>query len=176
MLREPVICYLIVSVLLIQYCTYVLYCLTTESYVHKGFIVLITCCDAERLWWKAVEPWRTSWKQQRFVQKHLWDSVWIVCTTHTYTHLTALFPGLPGRAGTRKVKPIWILLKQETMSDSGISCAVCKSAPRSSQIITPAPHHSLFYRPDALLATQPTASNTEGMIYLLLLLINYWLH
>jgi len=34
--------------------------------------------------------------------------------THTHTRLTALFPGLPGSAGTRKVKPIWILLKQET--------------------------------------------------------------
>ena len=32
--------------------------------------------------------------------------------THTHTRLTALFPGLPGWAGTRKVKPIWILLKQ----------------------------------------------------------------
>ena len=32
--------------------------------------------------------------------------------THTHTHLTALFPGLPGWAGTRKVIPIWILLKQ----------------------------------------------------------------
>jgi len=33
---------------------------------------------------------------------------------HTYTHtrLTALLLGLPGSAGTRKVKPIWILLKQ----------------------------------------------------------------
>ena len=28
--------------------------------------------------------------------------------THTHTRLTALFPGLPGWAGTRKVKPIWI--------------------------------------------------------------------
>ena len=27
---------------------------------------------------------------------------------HTYTRLTALFPGLPRWAGTRKVKPIWI--------------------------------------------------------------------
>ena len=35
--------------------------------------------------------------------------------------LTAPFPGLPGWAGTRKVKPIWILLKQETVSGSGIS-------------------------------------------------------
>jgi len=31
--------------------------------------------------------------------------------THTHTRLTALFPGW---AGTRKAKPIWILLKQET--------------------------------------------------------------
>jgi len=58
--------------------------------------------------------------------------------THTLTHtrLTALFPGLPRWAGTRKVKPIWILLKQETAS--GISWAICKSAPRSRQITTPA--------------------------------------
>jgi len=41
--------------------------------------------------------------------------------THTHTRLTAPFPGLPGWAGTRKVKPIWILLKQETVSGSGIS-------------------------------------------------------
>ena len=75
-----------------------------------------------------------------------------------YTHLTALFPGLPGWAGTRKVKPIWILLKQETMSGSGISWAMYKSAPRSRQITTPAPHHLVFYRPDALPAAQPTVS------------------
>ena len=73
----------------------------------------------------------------------------------TQTHLTALCPGLPGWAGTRKVKPIWILLKQETVSGSGISWAVCKSAARSRQITTPAPHQSVFYRPDALPAAQP---------------------
>ena len=65
--------------------------------------------------------------------------------THTYTRLTTLFPGLPGWAGTRKVKPIWIFLKQETVSGSGISWAICKSAPRSRQITTPAPHHSVFF-------------------------------
>ena len=54
------------------------------------------------------------------------------------------FPGLPRWANTRKVKPIWILLKQETASGSGISWAICKSAPRSRQITTPAPHHSVF--------------------------------
>ena len=81
---------------------------------------------------------------------------------YTHTRLTALCPGLPGWAGTRKVKPIWILLKQETVSGSGISWAICKSAPRSRQITMPAPHHSLFYRPDALPAAQPTVSKQSS--------------
>ena len=76
---------------------------------------------------------------------------------YTHTRLTAVYPGLPRWASTRKVKPIWILLKQETVSSSGISWAICKSAPRSRQITAPALHHSVFYRPDALPATQPTA-------------------
>ena len=33
-------------------------------------------------------------------------------------------------------------MEQETVSGSGISWAICKSAPRSRQITTPAPHHS----------------------------------
>jgi len=61
---------------------------------------------------------------------------------YTHTHLMALCLRLPGWAGTRKVKPIWILLKEETVSRSGISWAICKSTPRSRQITTPAPHHS----------------------------------
>ena len=77
---------------------------------------------------------------------------------HTHTCLTALCPGLPRWASTRKVKPIWILLKQETVSGSGISWAICKSASRSRQISMPAPHHSVFYRQDALPDAQPTAS------------------
>jgi len=40
------------------------------------------------------------------------------------------------------------------VSGSGISWAICKSAPRSRQITMPAPHRSVFYRPDA----QPTVS------------------
>jgi len=35
---------------------------------------------------------------------------------------------------------------------------ICKSAPHSRQITTPAPHRSVFYRPGALPAAQPTAS------------------
>ena len=44
------------------------------------------------------------------------------------------------------------------MSGSGISWAICMSAPRSRQITTTVPHHSVFYRPDALPVAQPTAS------------------
>jgi len=83
---------------------------------------------------------------------------WCWSCVHTHTHLMAFCPGLPSWASTRMVKPVWILLKQETLSGSGISCAICKSASRSRQITTPAPHHSDFYRPDALLDAQPTAS------------------
>ena len=43
-------------------------------------------------------------------------------------------------------------------SDSDISWAICKSAPCSRQKTTPALHHTVFYRPDALPAAQPTAS------------------
>jgi len=58
--------------------------------------------------------------------------------THTHTHpFNGYFPGLPRWAGTRKVKPIWILLEQETVSGSGISWAMYKSAPRSRQITMP---------------------------------------
>ena len=42
---------------------------------------------------------------------------------------------------------------------SGISWIICKqAAPRSRQTTTPTPHHSIFYRPDALPDTQPTVS------------------
>jgi len=68
--------------------------------------------------------------------------------THTHTRLTALCPGLPGWAGTRKAKPIWILLKQETVSGSDISWAICKSAPCSRQITTPAPTLNFFLQPN----------------------------
>ena len=70
----------------------------------------------------------------------------------------ALCLGLPRWASTRKVKPIWISLRQETVSGSGISWAICKSAPHSRQTTMPVPHSSVFYRPDALSDTQPTAS------------------
>ena len=44
---------------------------------------------------------------------------------------------------------------------------ICKSAPRSRQITMPEPHHSVFYRPDALPAAQPTVSNNIILVYFL---------
>jgi len=75
--------------------------------------------------------------------KNMWTSFhyW---HTDTHTHLMAFCQGLPRWPGTRKVKPIWILLKKETLSGSGISWAICKSAPHSRQITMPASHHSVF--------------------------------
>jgi len=95
---------------------------------------------------------------------------------YTHTRLAALFPGLPRWASTRKVKPIWILLKQETVSGSSISWAICKSAPHSRQITMPAPHHSVFYRLDALPATQPTVSKHWRHNRLTCILTIKWLY
>jgi len=119
--------------------------------------VLYYFCCRMSIYWREMplEPWH-------FVN---WGIYWM--HTHTHTRLTALCPGLPRSAGTRKVKPIWILLKvkpiwillkQKTVSGNGISWTICKSAPRSRQITTPAPHHSSVLRPHALPAAQPTVS------------------
>ena len=44
---------------------------------------------------------------------------------------------------------------------SGISWTICKqSARRSRQITTPTPHHSFFYRPDALPGVQVSATDS----------------
>ena len=69
------------------------------------------------------------------------QEIWATYECYLNTHpFNGPFPGLPRWAGTRKVKPIWILQKQETVSGSRISWSICKSAPRSRQTTTPAPH------------------------------------
>ena len=82
---------------------------------------------------------------------------------HTHTHpFNGPFPGLLGWAATRKVKPIWILLKQETVSGSGISWAICKCVPRSGQITMPAPHRSVFTGRMPFLPPNQQRQSTEG--------------
>ena len=103
---------------------------------------------------------RTRLRQMRH-RSNARDTTQLPHTNSNTTH-THLFNGPLSRTTRvsryQKGKPIWILLKQETVSGSGISWAICKSAPRSRQITMKAPHHSVFHRPDALSAAQPTAS------------------
>jgi len=55
--------------------------------------------------------------------------------TDRHTRLTASYPGTSEWAGTRKIKPFWILMMQQMMGDSGISWTICKSfAPCFRQI------------------------------------------
>ena len=81
------------------------------------------------LWLKTKQTTQTLIKQNTiwltFSVKMMTDEVLVWLRTYQtlqfikHTCLTALFPGLPGRASTRKVKPTWILMKQETVSGIG---------------------------------------------------------
>jgi len=79
--------------------------------------------------------------------------------THTHTPVCL---GLPRWASTRKVKPIWISLKQETVSGSGISWAICKSAPRSTHSHTSTPPLSFFTGRMPFLPPNQQCQSTEG--------------
>jgi len=69
---------------------------------------------------------------------------------NTHTHpFNGPFSGTTQMSSYQKGKPIWILLKQETVSGSGISWAICKSAPCYRQTTTPAPH-TLFLQAGCL--------------------------
>ena len=78
--------------------------------------------------------------------------------THTHTHLMALFSGTTQVSHYQKGKTNLNFSEARDSEGSGISWTICKSTPRSRQITTLAPHHSVFYWPDALPAAQPTAS------------------
>ena len=122
------------------------YCYITVVTLFFTILYLISFLLWVILWARVIQNWIT--------QNRLWSDEWSPrlerkfpqhTHTHTHTRLTALCPGLPRWAGTRTVKPVWILLKQETVSGSGISWAIYKYAPRSRQITMPAPHHSVFF-------------------------------
>jgi len=96
---------------------------------------------------------------RRFVTRSIRSRLSKLPHTHTHTHtFNGPFSGTARVSRYQKVKPIWILLKQETVSGSGISWAICKSASRSRHITMPAHNHSVFYRPNTLPAAQPTVS------------------
>ena len=99
---------------------------------------------------------------------------------YTQTHLTALCLGLPRWAGIRKVKPIWILLIQETVSGSGISWAICKSAPSSRQITMPAPHTQFFTGRMLFLPLNQQHQSTDGNGFTCIMavkwVVGWWIH
>ena len=87
----------------------------------------------------------------------------LLCTPSTHTHTTVLRPFWILSETTRvirheKGKPNLDLLDQAIVSGSGISWAICKSATWPRCITTPASHHSVFYRLDALPVAQRTSS------------------
>ena len=127
------------------------------SCIHSVFDTARTVCGAGSMKLSGVRPSVCP------IILHMW---WVCyCWPCTHTRLTAHLPGSPRWAGTRKVKPIWILLKQETVSGSGISWIICKSAPRSRQTTTPAPHHSVFTGRMPFLPSNQQHQSTECRRY-----------
>jgi len=114
--------------------------LSTKYFRHRSSmppVVRMTLAPADRIFWMRSLVMSASLQTNHMVLtacSTLPINIYIYCThTRTHTRLAALCPELPGWASTRKVKPIWILLKQEIKWQ----WATCKSAPRSIQITTP---------------------------------------
>ena len=135
-------------------------------------------CSVDLPLWPTLTRWLIDWNRQRSTcgpvpisihRDRLWFTpeselrsvltlyMYSLCYTHTHP-FNGPFSGTTWVSRYQKGKTNLDLLKQETVSSSGVSWTICKSAPRSRQVTTPASHHSVFYRPDAFPAAQPTAS------------------
>jgi len=109
-----------------------------------------------------------SWQQgnwRMFTSEHMYVHTYTATNIGLCTH-THTFNG-PFSATTRvsqyqNGKPIWILLKQETVSGSGSSWAICKSAYRSRQTTMPAPHHSVLTGRMPFLLPNQQRQSTDG--------------
>ena len=85
--------------------------------------------------------------------------------THTHTHLfNGPFSGTIQVSRYQNGKTNLDFSEARNSEWQGISWAIHKAVPAYRQITTPAPHHSVFYRPDALPAAQPTASKHYARI------------
>ena len=79
--------------------------------------------------------------------------------THTHTHtFNGPFSGTTRVSRYQKGKTNLDFTEARDSEWQRHQLGICKSAPRSRQITMPAPHYSVFYRPDAIPAAQPTAS------------------
>jgi len=90
---------------------------------------------------------------------------------HTHTHaFNGPFSGTTRVSQYQKGKTC-ILLKRETVSGSGISWTICKSAPRCRQITTPAPNHSVFTGRMPFLPPNEQRQSTEGKFNIIRMLV-----
>jgi len=96
-------------------------------------------------------------------QNYSWQRSPTSSKPHTHTHL---FIGTLSRTTQvsryQKGKINLDFTKQETVSGSGISWAICKSATISKQTTTPAPHHSVFTGRMPFLLPNQQHQSTEG--------------
>jgi len=94
------------------------------------------------------------------VQSNLpkWIPLKWITPTHTHTPVSRFFSGTAQVSRYRKGKTNLDFTEARDSEWQWHQLAICKSAPSSRQITTPAPHDCVFYRLDALPATQPTAS------------------
>jgi len=76
---------------------------------------------------------------------------------HHHNHFTALFPGPPGWAGTRR-ELLDFMVQGKINRGRHINHPAGRHSIRTNQC-PPPPSPHIFYRPDALTAAQPTASN-----------------
>jgi len=81
--------------------------------------------------------------------------------THTHTRLTALFPGLPRWAGTRKVKTNYWSKRQWVAWHQLGHMQVCTLLQTDTM---PAPHHSVFTGRMPFLPPNQQRQSTEGWI------------
>jgi len=88
----------------------------------------------------------------------LFSASWCICFINTHTHTPPFNGSFSGTTRVSRYQKGKTNLDFTVARGSGIRWAICKSASRSRQITMPAPHHSVFYTPDALPAAQPTAS------------------
>jgi len=83
--------------------------------------------------------------------------VWLGMLSHYHhNHFTALFPGPPGWAGARR-EPLDFMVQGKINGGRHTDRPAGRHFIRFNQCLPPPSSH-IFYRPDALPAAQPTAS------------------
>ena len=98
--------------------------------------------------------WHVMWPDWELNCSHLLKN-WHAQVYHLLSNFNSHYPGGPGLAGTR-MSPFWFLLElrvMEVVSGDNWSYKTCR-APVKLSLSTN--QHPVFYRPDAIPATQPT--------------------